>query len=263
MAMEPLDAEIATAAVGLEPILRGTPSWATKYQDDFAQFKKRARQFILRALQNREPDADVEELAFDYDEARKLLDADDEEIERRHNELYDALPDDIQDDVQAAATHAIEYLQGAIPRLAIKTTARLDMAPPEPFALDRFARQWRVVVDPMSALRAFAEGSLDMVQVEALQEAYPEIYKLIADPDGGGLLDEAIASMKARKGDRWDVTDDQDRQIKILIGAPPVDLELAADYAASQPIAPAPQPKAPSRKTVRPADELLPGQKQG
>lgn len=259
MPLDPLHSEMMVGALGLDRILAGTPSFTREAQESAVAFPKRARALLLRALQEREPGTE-DEPAFDYDEARKMLDADTEEIERRHNQLFDALPDDIQDDVQAAATNAINYLQGVIPRLIIKTTAREDSPPPEPFALDRFARAWRVAVDPMSALRAMADGSLDMIQVEALKAAYPQIYKLVASE--GGLLDEAIAAVKARKGDRWDVTDDQDRQIKILIGADPVDLELAADFAASQPTTPAQQPRPTSKKSVRPADELLPGQKQ-
>ena len=259
--MTPLDAEVATAAVGLGSIMNGDPAWAGTHQEDFAMFKKRVRILLLRALKNQQPEADdTEEPAFDYDEAKKLLDADDDELERRHNALYDALPDDIQDDVQGAATKAIEYLQSVIPRLVIKTIAREDVRPPDPFALDRFARQWRVVVDPMHALRAVAEGSLDVVMADALKAAYPEIYKLVAGE--GGLTDEAIAAMKARKGPNWDVTDDQDRQIKILLGKPSVDMDLAADFAAMQPITPSAPAKQKS-KAVRPADELLPGQKQG
>lgn len=261
--MTPLEAELATGVIGLDKIMKGEPTWSLERQNDAAMFPTRARLLLLRALQNREPDATDDEPAFNYKEAKRLLEEGDaDELEKRHDALFAELPDDIQDDVLAAATRAIEYLQSVLPRLIIKTTVREDVASPEPFALDRFARQWRVVVDPMSALRAFADGSLDMVMVDALKEAYPEIYKLIADPNGGGLLDEAIAQMKGRRGDKWDVTDDQDRQIKILIGADPIDFELARDFAAMQPIAPAPEGQPASKKGVRPADELLPGQKQ-
>jgi hypothetical protein len=111
----------------------------------------------------------------------------------------------------------------------------------------------------MHALRAMAEGSLDMVMVAALEAAYPAIYEAVATP--GGLIDDAIASLKSRRGEKWDVTDDQDRQVKILIGADPIDFDLANEYAALSPAVAPPQPRPMGKRTVQPTDELLPGQK--
>lgn len=255
--MTPLEAEIAVAVLGLEAILKGEPGWTVGRQNDAASYQKRARALLLKALAAKDP-ADADEPAFDYEETRELLEADDETVEARSQALYDALPDDIQDVVEAAASRAIAFLQAQQPRRVTKTTARVDVSPPEPFELDRFARTWRVAMDPMSALRAMAQGGLDMVMVAALQGAYPELYDAIAAP--GGWLDEALATMKARRGDRWDVTDDQDRQVKILIGAEPIDLDLANEYAAIAPSIAPPAPRAKSG-TVKATEELLPGQK--
>jgi len=262
MPLDPLHAETMVAALGLDRILNSNPSFTREAQEASITFPKRARALLLRALSRTEPEADdTEAPEFDYDDAKRMLDAGDDEVEKRHLALFEAVPDDIQDDVQAAASTAIQYLQSVLPRQLLKTTARLAVNHPEPFALDRFTRQWRVAVDPMHAMRAMAEGSLDMVMVDALKGAYPAIYKLIADP--GGLLDDAIAAMKARRGDRWDVNDDQDRQVKILIGADPIDFDLAADLAASQPITPAaPARGKPAKGAPAAVDELLPGQKQ-
>jgi len=259
--MTPLEAETMVAGLGLDRILAGTPSLTAEAQTDAVSFPKRARALILRALGNPEPDDDAEAEEtdpVDYDEATKLLEADEDETKRRAEALYDALPDDIQDDVEAAATYAIAYLQRELPKRLTKTTARLGVSPPEPYELNRFERKWMIVIDPMSALRAMAEGSLDMVMVDALAEAYPEIYKLIAGE--GGLLDDAIATMKARRGEKWDVTDDQDRQVKILIQQDPIDFDLANDFAALAPPTPAPPGKHSSRD-IKPTDELLPSQK--
>lgn len=265
--MTPLDAEIATAAVGLDAILRGSPSWSLETQADVLAFPKRAKALLIKSLGRTAPEGEDEEPPFDYDEAKKLLEADDDEIERRAEALFSALPDDIQDDVQAAASRAISYLQDIFPRRVTKTTARMDVSPPEPFELDRFARAWRVVTDPLHALRAMAEGGLDMVSVEALAKAYPAIYEMVSGrtepgtPGGGGLLDEAIATMKGRRGERWDITDDQDRQVKILLGEDSIDLELANEFAESQATTPAQQPRQRAQRAA-PIDELLPGQKQ-
>lgn len=266
--MTPLEAEIAVAVIGLDRIMAGSPSWSLEKQADAEAFPKRARALLLKALGRTAPEADDDAPAFDYDEAKRLLEADDDAIERRADALFATLPDDVQDDVLAAASKAIEHLQGILPRRVTKTTARVDVSPPEPFELDRFARAWRVAVDPMSALRAMAEGGLDMVSVEALAAAYPEIYKLVSgraapgEEGGGGLLDDVIATMKGRRGDRWDISDDQDRQVKILLGEEPIDLDLANEFAAMTPITPAQQPRQRSKPTA-PIDELLPGQKQG
>lgn len=261
MSLDPLHAETMVAALGLARILKGNPSFTMEAQEQSITFPKRAKALLLKAIARTAPEGeDTEEPPFDYDEAKKLLDADDTELEKRHDALYAALPDDIQDDVQGAATRAINYLQSVIPRQLTKTSARLGVSPPEPFALDRFARQWKVAMDPMWALREMASGSLDMVMVAALEAAYPEIYELVTGE--GGLLDESIAAMKARRGDSWDVTDDQDRQVKILLGMDPIDMDLARDFAALPPIVPAPQARQKSNP-ARPVDELLPGQKQG
>jgi hypothetical protein len=263
--ISPLDAQIAVASIGLDRILRGEPSWSLEKQEDAAKFRFRARQLIMRALSRREDGDDVEPPAFDYDEAKKLLEADDDELEKRHLVLYETLPDDIQDAVAAAATAAIEFLQEHLPRSLTRTVANARMSPPDPFELDRFARMWRTVVDPMHALAALAEGGLDTVMVESLKGAYPDLYALITEgmrkPPEGALLDQAIAAMRTRKGDRWDVTDDQDRQLKILLGEDPIDFDLANDYAALQPTTPAAAPKQKARSSP-PVDELLPGQKQ-
>jgi len=250
-------AETIVASLGLDAILRGDPSWSLERQNDAVSFPKRARALLLKALAVREPEpSDEDDPPFDYDEVSKLL----RDVGEAQNEaLFDALPDDIQDDVLLAATRAIEHLQATLPRRVTKTTARELIEPPEPFELDRFARAWRVAVDPMWALRMMTVGGLDMVMVGALEAMYPELYKLIATPSG--LLDDAIATMKARKGDKWDVTDDQDRQVKILIGEEPIDLGLANDFAALAPPAPAPAGKPRGNKAIAPTDELLPGQK--
>lgn len=265
--MTPLEAEIAVAVLGLDKILRGETSWTMGKAEDAAAFAKRARALVLKAITTNEP-AEAEEPEFSYEDTRKLLEADGDEVERRNNAFYEAVPDDIQDDVHAAATRAIGFLQAAQPRRVTKTTARMDVSPPEPFELDRFARMWRVAVDPMYAVRSMASGSLDTVMVDALAKTYPAIYALVSgrlEPGGDlaeetGLLDEAIDTMRTRRGDRWDVTDDQDRQIKILLGEEPIDLDLANEFAAIAPLVAPPAPRA-KNAAVEPTAELLPGQK--
>lgn len=253
---EGLPGEAIVAALGLDAILRGDPSFTVERQNDAASFTKRARALLLKALAVREPEPDDEEEPdFDYQTVSDLL----RDVgEEQNAALFDALPDDIQDAVLAAATTAIEYLQNAQPRRVTKTTARLEVSPPEPYELDRFVRAWRVAVDPLSAVKAMTVGALDMVMVGALAAAYPAIYELLAGE--GGLLDDAIATMKGRRGEKWDVTDDQDRQIKILLQEDPIDLDLANDFADLAPPQQAPPGKQSSR-SIKPTDELLPSQK--
>lgn len=260
--MIPAEAEAAVGAIGLDRIMKGETSWAQKYREAAAAFPKRARALLLKALASKDTEPDGEMPAFDYDEAKRLLEQGDDEAEKATEALYDALPDEMQDEVEAAAGKAITFLQQNLPRRVSKTTARLEVSPPEPFELDRFARMWRVAVDPMWALRMMAEGGLDMVMADALAEMYPALYELLAGE--GGLLDDAIATLKARKGEKWDVSDDQDRQVKILLRVDPIDLDLANDFAeigqqqqTQQPMAGRPRPKGGPT-----TEELLPGQKQ-
>lgn len=253
--MTPLERESMVAALGLDRILKGTTAFTQEVQADAVSFPKRARAALLRFLSGTEQEPE-DMPPFDWHEAKGLLD---NVSEAQNQALFDALPDDIQDEVLATATLAIQHLQATLPRRVTRTAARVDVLPPEPFELGRFERAWLVAIDPLGAIKAMTEGSLDMGMVAALAAMYPALYKLIAGE--GGLLDDAIATMKARRGENWDITEDQNRQVKILIQDDPIDFDLAADFEALSPAAMAPPPKA-SQKTIEPSDELLPSQKQ-
>lgn len=253
--MTDLEREALVASMGIDRILAGKPRYNLEVQTDALAWPKRAEALLLKffGASEMEPEDPPD---FDWEEASDLL----LNVGEAQNEaMLDALPDDIQDEVIAAATRVIDYLQHNMERRVTKTTARVEVAPPEAFALDRFERQWAVAVDPLRALRAMAEGALDPVMVTALQEMFPALYEAVAEP--GGLLDEALAAMKARRGENWDVTDEQDRMVKVMLQVDPIDFGLAADFAALGMPAAAP-PAKPSPVEHKIGDELLPGQKQ-
>jgi len=253
-----LESELAVASIGLGPILRSKPRIGIGQGQDAASWLPRARAQLLRFLGGGS-DGAGEQPAFDYKDVSELLEADEDDVQARSDALYTILPPEMVDDVVASATRAVNYLQQSIPKRVWRTAVNAHVDPPGPIDMDRFRRRWLVAADPAVVLRDLLSGRIDPVMVDALAEMYPEIYKGLQ-----AVTDEAIATMKSRRGEKWDLNATRDRDLRTLLRAPAVNLGIVE--ALSQVQAPMEQEQAgvPPPKAVnsRLTDaEKLPGQK--
>jgi hypothetical protein len=117
-----------------------------------------------------------------------------------------------------------------------------------------------VANDPLVVLRDLLDGSIDSGMVQALADYYPEFFKALTSP--GGLVDDAIATMKANRGEDWDIDGDKDKLLQVLLQVQGVNLGLANDFARVAAIQPPPPTVSPKSKalTIETGEEL-PGQK--
>jgi hypothetical protein len=250
-----LASESVLAAVGLDQVLDGRPTYNQEQQADAAKFAQRVRALLLKFMGGAtSPVSDLPD--FDYERVSKLLNADDDANTERTAKLHQLLPPEMSDEVLATASRIVGMLEENFPRRVWKTSARVHTDPPEPFQLGRFQRRWAVACDPMIVLRDLIEGQLDLDEVQALADFYPDLYQAVLDQ-----VDDAIATMKARRGDKWDLDAKQDRAIKTLVQAPTFDPALAADYVQLAQTKTAPQPRATSKVVKLDNSEQLPGQR--
>jgi len=254
-----LESELTVASMGLAPILRARPRLTIGQGEDAASWLPRARALILRFLGGGSEES-AEQPAFDYKDVSELLEADEDEIQARADALYGVLPPEMIDDVVASATKAVNYLQQSIPKRVWRTAVNAHVDPPGPVDMDRFRRRWLVAADPAVVLRDLMRGAIDPVMVDALAEMYPELYKALQS-----TVDDAIATMKSRRGEKWDINATRNRDLLTLLQAPAINLGIVDALAqAQEPIdqgqpAGAPPPKAVNSRLTD--AEKLPGQK--
>jgi hypothetical protein len=225
---EQLRAELMLASIGLRSILEADPRWNVQKAEDADKFLPRARALILRFMSGAE--AEPSKLpAFKWSEVSKLLnETGDAQIEA----LARALHKDDLDHVRGLATNLINVLQAQLPRSIHKTAVKATVSEPAPMELGRFARKWAVATDPMVVIRDLADGSIDPAMVTALQAMYPMIFQAISGP--GGVIDDAIATMKARRGPNWDIDVRRDKVLRTLLAAPTFVPGLVTGFTASR-----------------------------
>lgn len=249
-----LASESKLAAIGIDSILRGEPTLNKEQQNDAKALPARIRALLLRFLSGATT-KESEFPEFDYDAIKPLLEG---QGEAQAHALDATDPDP---EVHADATRAIDYLQKSLPRRVTKTTVKQTILPPEPFEMGRFRRKWMVACRPLDVLDDLCDGSIDTGMVAALRAMFPEIYRSIAMP--GGAVDNAIATMKTRRGDDFDITGDRDALLRVLLQADGgVDMDLANDYARVAAQVPAPEPTnkpKPKELNIK-SGEALPGQ---
>lgn len=254
-----LASELAVASMGLAPILRARPRVGVTQGEDAASWLPRARALILRFLAGGSEEG-AEQPPFNYKDVSELLEADEDEIQARSDALYGVLPPEMIDDVVASATKAVDYLQQSIPKRVWRTVVNAHVDPPGPIDMDRFRRRWLVASDPAVVLRDLMRGAIDPVMVDAFAEMYPELYKALQ-----AVVDDAIATMKSRKGEKWDINATRDRDLRTLLQAPAINLGIVDALAqAQEPIDQGQPAGGPAAKAVnsRLTDaERTPGQK--
>ncbi len=225
---EQLRAELLLASVGIEPILQAKPNLNATAIADADKFVPRARAMLLKFLGGSKDDVETPK-AFDYKAVAKLLDESDQD--QQVAALNAAFPDDVQDNVMAMATKAAEQLRGKLPRSTYRTTVNVSSNQPPPVALAKFRRAWDVMNDPATLFRNMLQRTVTQDEVEAFEAAYPALYATLLAP--GGILDEAIATMKDRRGDKWDIDDESDKIVRTVTGQERFKADLARDMAAA------------------------------
>ncbi len=252
-----VESEAILAAIGVGPILRGKPTFGQGQREDAIALPRRIRKDLLRYMGG--GDEKVSKLPeFEYDKARDLLDADDDTDAERTHALYQLLPPDLADEVEADAQRIIAGLQQTLPRREWQTVAKVHSAPPEPFALGRFRRMWDLAMDPRRLMTLLLEDQVIPDDIQAFAVFWPELYAMVQ-----AIADEGLATMKARRGDSWDLRSGHDRGLKVILGLPTVDAAVAQDYRqlANNTLLPPPRSASkPVQSDDLKAAEQLPGQ---
>ena len=224
---EQLQGEQLLAATGLEPILRATPSVTAKSLDDADKLLPRIRAMLLRFLGGSREDYKAPE-PFKYEAVRKLIDEGDPE--QQSLALFEAYPDEVQDDVLVAATRILAYLNQQLPRTGTISTVNATARQPAPVAMHKFARAWNVANRPQDVISSMLQGTVTSDEVGALAAMYPALYESVAA--SGGILDDAIAAMRSRRGENWDLDEESDRIVKTLLMQDRINADLARDMGA-------------------------------
>lgn len=238
--MDPLAIEQLIIAIGLDNILAGNPRYGVGVQEEADKMSTRIRGDVLSFMNG--GDGEPKAVDFSYpDVLDQLTDQADDEgdalSQRNLDALYAKLPPELADAVNMAATPIVLALSGMLPRRVSRSSVKLTVGEPAPEALHRFKRQWTAAVDPLSIVRD--PMSANPTTVAAVAQFYPELYEGVIKP----AVDEAIATLRTRRGENWDLDFARNRAIKVLVGAPSVNLDLAADFEKARP---QPQPPPPS-----------------
>lgn len=77
---------------------------------------------------------------------------------------------------------ALAFLRSKLPVIPQRTiTPQASRLGPPPGEIDRFARYWSTIADPMSVLEDLERGRCTPEQVEALQAVYPQLYQRVRE----------------------------------------------------------------------------------
>jgi hypothetical protein len=262
--LTPQQVEAVVAVIGIDKILAAKPTLNIEQLDQAKDMPRKTRAVLLRFLSSSEPGEVPDEPPFDYDTvSQQLLNVGEAQTTALYEALRGRLHDDDAQEVVNAATRVILALKASIPRRVYKSVVNESVMPPEPYALGRWQRQWTVAVRPQIVLDGLLADTIDAGMVSTLQQTFPELYKMTL-----AQLDDAIATMKTRRGDKWDVPESKNRDLKILLGVPYLNFDLAAAYAAvPDPTAeqqkqggPPPIPLSQAKPDDKQSPEELPGQ---
>jgi hypothetical protein len=255
-----LDLESLFAAVGLGPILAGTPSLNKGTLRQAANLPRELRKRVLRFMSSDafQPAHDMPE--FDYDQVLRLV-SQGKLDDAQGRALVAAVPDhDLARDLSGFAGKIFVWANPILPRDTQPGLVGPLPSTPGVGSIADFRRVWQVALDPMSVLDDLEDGSLADDQVMALALLYPAIY---------GELKQAIvdqdAVMRARRK-TWEPAPQKAALLQMIRGEQQFDPELAAAvqqmYAQEQ--APPQQGPPPKRggggRKAQPSDAMTPGQ---
>lgn len=226
--MNELLGESLLATLHVSPFLRREHPFVTKALHAQAQrLPKLMRQEIRAFLDGTPATKPGKPPEFDYlrtlsEVSRPVQPQDLEDMIDSHQEPTDGL------DVLFPLTRALAYLSGAAPRRAKTTLTGTIQLVPSDQEIERFRRAFFVVDDPLSALRKLRALALMADEVAALTTVYPALYQLLGD-----IAREEVAAAKERKGQKWNLTPDRERQLMLLLQMSPSDPGLVKDMQAT------------------------------
>lgn len=211
--MDPLLGEVATAAIGIDSILRGKASYGLGKEGIAGSLPTNLARLVGTYIRRSEPAALSELPEFDYQDASALLaNAGKPEQGQR---LQQAIDDpELAAAVEQHATRVIETLQQALPARTVETLTGSTPVPPSAQELAKFRRAWQVAVDPLSVLRDLNEDAMSIDQVQALEAFYPTLYALIKP-----AVVKAVADEKAKQPN-WEPGYRKESRLRVLLQLP-------------------------------------------
>lgn len=238
--MDPLLGEVATAAIGIDSILRGKASYGLGKEGIAGSLPTNLARLVGAYIRRTEP-APLSELPeFDYQDVSALLaNAGKPEQGQR---LQEAIGDpELGGAVEETATRIIETLQQALPARTVETLTGSVPVPPSAQELAKFRRAWQVAVDPLVVLRDLNEDAMSLDQVQALEAMYPTLYALIKP-----AVVKTVADEKAKRPS-WEPGYRKESRLRVLLQLPRAESlmsDVQALYAQSKAEAPAAAKKA-------------------
>lgn len=252
-----LGAEAALVAIGLESVVDGTLTWGVGKSEVAAALPGQIRRIMSKFLQSDET-PDVAALpAFDLKKAQKILNKK-PILDEKH---ADAIAERITNaglamTLAADASRILNWLSSQLPRSASMTAMGPQSDPIPRSEVAKFARVWSVGMDPLIVVRDLAEGALSLDMVQAIEVCYPNLFNMIR-----GIMENLLASLRVRKGEKYQLPMRKDRMVSLLQGqGSDMSVPLAQDFQAMYAQSTKPAGPSPTAKLNLKTDLETPGQ---
>lgn len=254
----PVEVESVLAAIGVDNILRGEPTFKRGQFREARDLTKRMREEFDRFYETAKFDPPKDLPPFDYDDVLALVSQPGITPEQTEA-LATVMPDaDMAMELGIEAGRVLAWANQTIPRNVRQSFTGDKIDPPDPESAAQFRTRWQVAVDPMTVVRDMLQGCLDADQVSTLALLYPALYQEMRQAEA-----DARTAAAMEHGKDWDPGPSKAAQAQTLLQAQPYDAALAASvqqaYDAQNKPAPHP-PRAPG--SAKPVDtDMTPGQR--
>lgn len=252
--MDPLAIEAAVAAIGLESILSGEPTFYRHQIDTALKLPKKIRA-ELRAFYAADGFEKASPLPkLDYHHVLDLLDRAGQP--HQAEALIAAVEDQrLAAEMSAVVTRIVSILESAIPRRQEQSLVGAVDVTPDRESLARFRALWVLASDPMRVLTEMREGQLDPESVQRFAALWPATYAAIVQAE----VDARVAA-KAARGKRWQPSSKKTRQVLTLQQTSTFDPGLAGAVATAYAESGAPKSR-PLPSVANAAQQLTPAQR--
>lgn len=255
----PLDVESVLAAVGVDKILQGKPTFLRRQFIEARDLPKKMREAFDKFYESDKFEPAEEQPPFDYDEVLKLVSQKTITPEQT-DALATVMPDaDMAMELGIEAGRVLTWADQSIPRNLQLGFTGTKTDPPSDESTQQFRTRWQVACDPMTVVRDVLEGCVDADQVSTLALLYPTLYQTMRQAEA-----DARTAAAMKHGKDWDPSSDKVSQIQTLRQEIQFDPGLSAavqqSYAAQSKPA-APRPKRPARTAQSNDADMTPGQR--